>query len=72
MSYRSAYPLRGRQLRRNPSDAERRLWQRLRSGQIAGAKFRRQEPIGPYLVDLCCLTFKLIVEADAGQHAEQG
>ena len=72
MSYRSAHPLRGRLLRRNPTDAEHRLWWRLRAGQIAGVRFRRQEPIGPYVVDFCSLTYKLVVEIDGGQHAEQG
>lgn len=72
MSYRSAHPLRGRQLRRHPTDAERRLWWRLRAGQIGGVRFRRQEPIGSYIVDFCSLTHKLILEIDGGQHAEQG
>ena len=71
MSYRSAHPLRGRRLRRNPTDAEHRLWWQLRAGQIAGVRFRRQEPIGPYVVDFCSLTYKLVVEIDGGQHAER-
>jgi very-short-patch-repair endonuclease len=71
MSYRSPHPLRGRRLRRTPTDAERRIWGRLRAGQIGGARFRRQEPVGPYVVDFCCLPHKLIVEVDGGQHAEQ-
>src|SRR5438046_1405990 len=70
MSYRTPYPLRGRPLRRHPTDAEQLLWSRLRAGQIGGAKFRRQEPIGPYVVDFCALVFKLIVEVDGGQHVE--
>jgi very-short-patch-repair endonuclease len=71
MSYRSLHPMRGRRLRRTPTDAERRLWSRLRARQVAGARFRRQEPIGPYVVDFCSLPYKLIVEVDGGQHAEQ-
>ena len=63
------YPLRGRQLRRNASDAEQRLWMRLRRHQIHGVKFRRQEPIGPYVVDFCCLTVKVVIEGR--WHAEQ-
>lgn len=58
-----------RSLRANQTDAERRLWQRLRSRQLDGLKFRRQHPIGPYIVDFCCLEQRLIVELDSGQHA---
>jgi very-short-patch-repair endonuclease len=58
-----------RWLRRSATDAERRLWYRLRSRQIDGAKFVRQEPIGPYIVDLVCRERRLIVEVDGGQHA---
>jgi very-short-patch-repair endonuclease len=59
-----------RLLRRNSTDAERVLWWYLRSRQPAGAKFRRQEPIGRYIVDFCCVEHKLIVEVDGGHHAE--
>ena len=58
-------------LRGSQTDAEQNLWMRLRSRQINGAKFRRQHPIGPYVVDFCCLENKLIVELDGGQHVEQ-
>jgi len=58
-----------RDLRRHQTDAERRLWRRLRDRQLAGAKFRRQHPIGQYIVDFCCLEAKLVVELDGGQHA---
>ncbi len=71
MSYRSPYPLRGRKLRRNAPDAEQSLWMRLRRHQIHGVKFRRQEPIAHYVVDFCCLTLKLVIEVDGGQHGEQ-
>ena len=50
--------------------AERRLWTVLRLRQMDGAKFRRQEPIGPYIVDFCCHEARLVVEVDGGQHAE--
>ena len=45
------------------------LWSRLRARAIAGYKFVRQEPIGPYIVDFICRERRLIVELDGGQHA---
>src|SRR5262249_7420173 len=60
---------RARRLRRDSTDAERRLWYRLRSRQIDGAKFIRREPIGPYVVDFVCRERRLIIEVDGGQHA---
>jgi very-short-patch-repair endonuclease len=60
---------RARRLRHDATDAERRLWYRLRSRQINGAKFVRQDPIGPYVVDFACREQRLIVEVDGGQHA---
>jgi adenine-specific DNA-methyltransferase len=62
---------RARTLRRQQTDVETKLWMRLRDRQICGAKFRRQHPIGPYIVDFCCPDRGLIVELDGGQHAEQ-
>jgi very-short-patch-repair endonuclease len=62
---------RARSLRRNPTDAERKLWQALRRKQVEGFRFRRQHPIGPYVVDLVCLSEKLVIEVDGGQHASQ-
>ena len=61
---------RAKRLRRTMTDAERQLWRLLRSRQLEGAKFRRQQPIGNYVVDFACLESQLIVEADGGQHAE--
>ena len=60
-----------RSLRKNQTDAERKLWSALRNRQIKNAKFRRQFVIEPYIVDFVCLDSKLIVELDGGQHAEQ-
>lgn len=60
-----------RQLRSNLTDAERRLWQTLRRRQLAGVKFRRQQPIGDFIVDFVCFECRLIVEVDGGQHVEQ-
>ncbi len=58
-----------RALRREATDAEWELWSILRNRQLAGSKFRRQQPIGPYIVDFVCFAEKLVVEVDGGQHA---
>jgi very-short-patch-repair endonuclease len=50
--------------------AERKLWYQLRDRRLAGWKFRRQVPIGPWVVDFLCKERNLIVEADGGQHCE--
>ncbi|WP_022975293.1 endonuclease domain-containing protein [Nevskia ramosa] len=57
-------------LRKALTDAEQKLWQRLRGRQLEGCKFRRQVPIGPYIADFACLEAYLIVEVDGGQHLE--
>jgi len=59
-----------KRLRRDSTDAERKLWQRLRSRQL-NAKFRRQATIGPYIVDFLCIEAGLVVEADGGQHSTE-
>ena len=59
-----------RQLRRNATDAESLLWQLLRNRQLDGWKFRRQHPIGPYILDFYCDEARLAVELDGSQHAE--
>jgi very-short-patch-repair endonuclease len=51
------------------TDAERRLWYHLRAHRFAGHKFKRQVPVGSYVVDFACLNRKLIIELDGGQHA---
>jgi very-short-patch-repair endonuclease len=60
-----------RTLRNNPTEAERRLWRHLQRRQIAGVKFRRQQPIGTYVVDFISFEHRVIIEVDGGQHAEQ-
>jgi very-short-patch-repair endonuclease len=60
---------RAKALRKNMTDAERRIWYRLRAHRFAGVKFKRQVPIGAYIVDFACLSRKLVVEIDGGQHA---
>jgi very-short-patch-repair endonuclease len=57
-----------RHLRRRTTIAERVLWNRLRSRALRGLKFVRQEPVGPYIVDLVCREQRLIIEVDGGQH----
>ena len=61
---------RARTMRGAPTDAELRLWRLLRDRRLSGFKFRRQVPVGPYIVDFLCVGAKLIVEADGSQHAE--
>jgi very-short-patch-repair endonuclease len=60
---------RAKDLRRDLTLAERKLWSILRSRQMNGAKFRRQQPIGPFIGDFVCQEHRLIIEADGGQHA---
>ena len=62
---------RARQLRRSMTDAERALWRVIRNKQLNEFRFRRQRPMGNYIVDFVCLDAKLILEVDGGQHAEQ-
>jgi len=62
---------RARSLRKRQTDAERLLWFKLRSRQLAGYKFRRQQTMGVYIVDFICLEAKLIIELDGGQHGTQ-
>ncbi len=59
-----------RGLRRKQTDAERNLWSRLRNGHIAEIKFRRQEPIGKYIVDFVSFDKKLVIEIDGSQHTD--
>jgi very-short-patch-repair endonuclease len=57
-----------KRLRVTATDFERKLWSRLRSGQVNGMRFRRQQPIGPYIADFYCSAAKLVVELDGSQH----
>src|SRR6185295_2907037 len=60
---------RAKSLRKEPTEAEKKLWRLLRSRQLNGAKFKRQQPIGPFIADFVCHERRLIIEADGGQHA---
>ena len=57
-----------RHLRRNMTDAEGEIWHHLRNRALMGCKFRRQCPIGPYIVDFACPARMVVVELDGGQH----
>src|SRR3989338_5204872 len=57
-------------LRHNLTDAEQKLWYHLRAHRFMGRKFKRQKPMGRYVVDFVCLEEKLIIELNGGQHAE--
>jgi len=61
---------RSRDLRKNLTDAEQKLWQKLRNKQINDHKFRRQFVLGNYIVDFICLDKRLIIEVDGGQHMD--
>src|SRR5579871_5597876 len=57
-------------LRSSSTEAEKKLWYRLRDRRLGGTKFVRQAPVGPYYVDFVCRTCKLVVELDGSQHAD--
>jgi len=58
-----------RQLRKNSTYAEKLIWRHLRNLNLDGIKFRRQQPLGPYIVDFIAAEKKLVIELDGGQHA---
>jgi very-short-patch-repair endonuclease len=58
-----------RQLRQTPTEAEKILWKALRRNQLGGVSFRRQHPIGRYVLDFYCPSAGLAIEVDGGQHA---
>ncbi len=59
---------RARTMRKNPTPAEDRLWSRLRRKQVAGLRFRRQAPIGQFIVDFYCPSMRLVIEVDGAIH----
>src|SRR3989304_873172 len=60
-----------RNLRKRSTDAERLLWKYLSSKKMEGLKFRRQQPIGKYIVDFVCFEKRILIEVDGGQHARE-
>ncbi len=58
-------------LRKQSTDTERVLWQHLKAKQLGGLKFRRQQPIGNYIVDFICFERKIIIELDGSQHSRE-
>ena len=63
---------RARKLRKNLTPAEDVLWQRLRRKQVGGLRFRRQHPIGRFIVDFYCAEAKLVIEVDGSVHRQPG
>lgn len=61
-----------RNLRKDATDAEHKLWHCLRNRALSDVKFRRQYVMGPYIADFCCVEKKLVVELDGGGHGEEG
>ena len=59
-----------RRMRHEATDVERRMWALLRDRRLEGFKFRRQYPVGGYIVDFVCLSGRLVIEVDGGQHGE--
>lgn len=57
-------------LRKNMTEAETVLWYRLRAHRLQGFKFKRQKPLGPFIVDFVCMEYKVVIEVDGGQHQD--
>ncbi|MBN1585348.1 endonuclease domain-containing protein [Candidatus Uhrbacteria bacterium] len=68
--YRQELVMIARGMRMNPTEAERVLWSRLK-GRRLGVKFRRQHPIGRFVVDFCCLQSRLVIEVDGSIHKDR-
>ena len=60
-----------REFRKEPTPTEARLWNALRRNALDGRGFRRQQPIGPFVVDFYCAAERLVVEVDGGVHLDQ-
>jgi very-short-patch-repair endonuclease len=61
---------RARTLRKKMTESEKKLWQRLRERRLSGYRFRKQAPMGGYILDFVCHEAKVIIELDGGQHNE--
>lgn len=71
LPYHSKLKENSRLLRRSMTDAEQKLWLRLRRKQLNNWQFYRQKPLGPYIVDFYCPAIHLVIELDGGQHFEE-
>ena len=71
MARRHYLTSRSRALRRNSTDAERKLWNVLRNRQLNGFKFRKQVEIDAYIVDFLCPALRLVIQVDGGQHTPE-
>ncbi|MEM8918840.1 MAG: DUF559 domain-containing protein [Pseudomonadota bacterium] len=71
VTYKTRDTNRAKSLRNKATPAERRLWTYLNKRQVAGRKFSRQMPVGPYFADFLCRELKLIVEIDGYSHDGQ-
>jgi very-short-patch-repair endonuclease len=71
LTKRAVDPSFARELRSRMTNAEQRLWNAVRNRKLHGFKFRRQFPLGRYVVDFVCLDRSLVIEVDGGQHSEQ-
>ena len=67
----AAMQVRARELRHEMTPAEKKLWWRIRNGQLNGAHIRQQHAVGPFIVDFFCAKSKLVIEVDGDTHAEQ-
>ena len=70
MSEKSGLLSYAKRMRHVPTEAESALWRHLRAGRLADYKFKRQKPIGNFIVDFVCFAQKLVIEVDGGQHAD--
>lgn len=68
--YRQDLTDKSKDLRNEPTEAERYLWSRLKQSQMCDCKFRRQQPLGKYIVDFVCFEKNLVIEIDGGQHTD--
>lgn len=59
-----------KRMRSDATEAERVLWRHLRGKRFSGYKFKRQKPVGAYIVDFVCMRCMLAIEADGGQHGD--
>jgi very-short-patch-repair endonuclease len=69
--YNSKLKLRARAMRNNPTDAEKKMWDVLRQGNLKSFRFHRQKPLGNYIVDFYCTALLLVIELDGSGHADE-